>query len=337
MKKINVRKAIYGEHGNPLDYPGQIIEQALLISNSSITELISTDDFSTFSTTNEESLETILHRKGAAQVQERVVQIAFGANRNLENIIWKFRNYHQTDQTISQDFIAIPGFLYNADVVACNIGYWGYMYGGLLTTIPENSLRPYLNKTKCPVVLLLLDHSQLKAVHRSEGVVMPGEPRPGVCCEVSDLDVHLSDHVTCHAQVYSLSVPFLSIDGNKPISLQAVQTEGRGDYPALSQEEIFMQINSLLKAEPASAGRVPIAETLANENALLLRHGVGRTRRMSDNFLYTSVRTHLMEKFALRDNDGKVRCGLEDIYPIRPEGKGWAATPRFRPLLRTEP
>ncbi|MFW2365849.1 MAG: hypothetical protein ACN4GW_05490, partial [Desulforhopalus sp.] len=251
-----------------------------------------------------------------------------------ENIIWKFRNYHQTDQTINQDFIVLPGFLYNADVVACNIGYWGYIYGGLLTTRPENSLRPYLNETKCPVVLLLLDHSQLKAVHRSEGVVMPGEARPGVCCEVSDLEIHLSDNVTCKGQVYSLSVPFLSFDGNKPISLQAVQTEGRGDYPTLSQEELFRQINSLLKAEPASAERVPIAETLAKENALLLRHGVNRTRRMSDNVLYSSVRKHLLENFALKDNDGKVRCGLKDIYPIRPEENGWAPTPRFRPLLK---
>ena len=189
------------------------------------------------------------------------------------------------------------------------------------------------------MTLLLLDSSQLAAVHQSEGVVHPGQPRPGVCCGVSDMEVFLSDSVICRAQVYSLSIPFLSFDGKNPVALKTVQTEGRGNYPALSQQKIFFEINRLLKTEPISADqvRVPIADTLAKENAQLLKHGVEKTRDMSTYALYSSVRSALMEKYALRDCDGKVRCGLEDIYPVRSEEYGWAATPRFRPHRWAQP
>jgi hypothetical protein len=332
MNKVAINRAIYGNHGNPLDYPGRIIARPVFVSNGYAIELGCSDDFLTFTTAKGDSLERILHQRGVPQIQDRVAQIAFGANRNLENIAWKFRNYHHADHAVNQDFIALPAFLHNADVVACNIGYWGYIYGGLLTGTPEGNFRPYLNETWCPVTLLLLDTSQLAAVHRSEGVVMPGQARPGVSCAVSDMDVHLSDSVTCRAQVYSLSVPFLSFDGKKPIAFETVKTRGRGDYPALSQQEIFLQINRLLHAEPFSAGRVPIAETLAEENARLLRDGALSTRRMSGNALYTSVRNALIENYSLRDSDGKIRCGLEDIYPIRTEKTGWEATPKFFPV-----
>lgn len=333
MKKVIVERAIYGKQGNPLDYPGQIIEHPIFVSEGYSTVLQHSRDFSTFTTAKGESLDNVLYKNGVAQVQDRVAQIAFGANRNLENITWKFRNYHLADHSVSQDFIALPGFLRNADVVACNIGYWGYVYGGLLTRRAESSIRAYLQGTKCPVTILLLDQSQLGAVHRSEGVVHPGQLRPGVCCGVSDMEVFLSESVTCHAQVYSLSVPFLSFDGKNPVSFKTVQTVGRGDYPALSQKEIFLEINKFLKTEPVSSGQVrtPIAETLAKENAQLLKHGIEATRNMSANTLYNSVRTTLMTKYALMDCDGKMRCGLEDIYPVRSEENGWAATPMYRP------
>ncbi len=331
MNKVAINRAIYGKKGSPLDYPGQIIAQPVFVSNGYASVLRGSEDFLTFTNAKGESLESILHQKGVPQIQERVVQIAFGANRNLENITWKFRNYHQANHSVNQHFIALPGFLRNADVVACNIGYWGYIYGGLLTKPAEGNFRSYLNETRCPVTVLLLDSSQLAAVHCSEGVVEPGQARPGVSCAVSDMDVHLSDTVTCPAQVYSLSVPFLSFDGKKPIAFETVKTKGRGAYPALSQKEIFLQINRLLKVEPFAAGRVPIAETLAEENAQLLRNGVFSTRRMSVNALYTSVRRTLMEKFALKDSDGKIRCGLEDIFPIRSEENGWTPMPKFLP------
>lgn len=200
MNTVAINRAIYGKHGNPLDYPGHIIERPLFVSGVCATELQCSGDFSTFATADGKSLESILHHKGAPQVRDRVVQIAFGANRNLENITWKFRNYHLADHSISQDFIALPGFLHNADVVACNIGYWGYIYGGLLARREEGKFRTYLSETRCPVTLLLLDSSQLAAIHRSEGVVMPGRSTPGVSCAVSDMNVHLSGNVTCRAQ-----------------------------------------------------------------------------------------------------------------------------------------
>jgi hypothetical protein len=331
MYKVAIDKAIYGDMGRPLDYPGQIIARPVFVSNGYASVLRCSDDFLAFTTVEGESLDRILQQKGVPQVRDRVVQIAYGANRNLENITWKFRHYHQANLAVSQDFIALPGFLRNADVVACNIGYWGYIYGGLLTRQAEGNFRSYLKETRCPVTLLLLDSSQLAAVHRSEGVVSPGQARPGVSCALSDIDVHLSDTVTCQAQVYSLSVPFLSFDGKKPIALENVMTEGRGDYPVLSQKEIFLQINRRLEVEPFTAGRVPIAATLAEENARLLRGGVLSTRRMAVNTLYATVRKTLMEEYALRDSDGKIRCGLEDIFPIRSEENGWAPVPKFLP------
>ena len=126
--KINYKRAIYDPPGNPLEYPSKIIKRPILISDGASLGINPSSDFKSFSLADGRDVDQYLSDKASAVISERVAQIAFGANRNTENIAWKFRNYKLQNKDVSQDLIAIPGFLNGADVVACNIGYWGYVY-----------------------------------------------------------------------------------------------------------------------------------------------------------------------------------------------------------------
>lgn len=331
MIPIDYARAIYDPSGNPLDYPGRIVSAPLLVTDGGYCPLTHARDFSLFRLDDGRTVDDVLATRGEAPLSQRVAQIAFGANRNLENIAWKFRNYHAADHSISQDFVALPAVIRNADVVACNIGYWGYVYGGLLTATASCGFRDYLLGSACPVTLLLLDESQMKAVHKSEGVPLPGEAPHGVACGVSDVEVSLSATVTCRAQVYSLSVPFLSFDGQRPVAFDAVATRGRNGYPALRQDEMFARINALLQAEAPRPGRVPIAQTLHARALDLLRQGAHATRAMTHDPLFATTRRALAEAYVLRDADGQVRTGLDGVHPIRSPADAWRFSPSFAP------
>jgi len=334
MKQIEFEKSIYDPQGNPLDYPGDIISNPLFISDGRYQQIKHSDDFCSFYTSEGSDIRQILQQKNVPAIPERIAQVAFGANRNLENIAWKLREYKRTDNRISQDFIALPAYINHADVVACNIGYWGYVYSGLLTTHEHAGIRQYLLGTKCPVVVLLLDKMQLAAIHHSEGVVIPGQTQPGVSCGISDIQVHLHDSVTCIAQAYSLSLPFLSLDGEYPIAFETVKTENRGDYPSMSQAEMFYHINRCIHAEQDIDGKLPIADTLRCANLLLLQRGVCSTREMEQHPLYAEVRTALLEHYTLKDGDGIIRNGLSDIYPVRSAEDNWKPSPLYNPIAK---
>ena len=172
------------------------------------------------------------------------------------------------------------------------------------------------------------------AMHHSEGVVEPGEPAPGVSCGVADMMVNIDNNIACNAQVYSLSVPFLSFDGKNPVPFAAVATQGRTAGVALTQREMFTQINNLLSCEKEVEGRTPIAETLKQETLKLMEGGINETRKMSSHALYASVREKLFTEFVLKDSDGKVRQGLEDVFGVRDERVAWEAYPLFAPFER---
>ena len=329
--QIDFSKAIYDQQGQPLDYPGRMISRPLLIAGGAYQELQHSNDFSQFWLEDGRNLDGVLHQRHQAGIHERIVQVAFGANRNLENIAWKFRNYHEADHSISQDFIALPGVIRNVDVVACNVGYWGYIYSGLLATTEALNLRHYLFGTVCPVVVLLLDQSQLNAVHRSEGVPRTDRGPDGVSCDISDIEVELSASIVCEAQVYSLSVPFLSFDGVLPVAFDQVETKGRANYPVLSQKAMFTKINDCLRLEEPLPGRVPIAESLHRLALNLLSDGTHALRQLTHDPFYARVRHEIAEQLVLRDSDGRVRKGLEDIYPPREVKDAWTPKPLFEP------
>ncbi|MFT5506008.1 MAG: hypothetical protein ACI845_001665 [Gammaproteobacteria bacterium] len=333
MTHIDLQNAIYDPKGNPLTYPGEMPDSPVFVIDNKAMTVNASDHYQSFHLEDGRDVDSILLSRGLAPIAERIAQVAFGANRNIENLVWKFKHYLAKNRSINQELLILPATIPNAEVVACNIGYWGYVYAGLLTTTSDFNLRKYLMGTQCPVTLLLLDEEQMKALHHSEGVMLPGDEQPGVSCKVSDVIADLSPNLSCSAQVYSLAVPFLSFDGHQPVAFEMVKTQNRGNYETFDQIELFQRINDVTDAEKPHLGRLPIAQSLREKALKLLQQDVLATRRMMQDDFYTSIRESLSENFKLRDSDGVIRMGLEDVYSVRDIAKAWHFNPVFNPQL----
>ena len=325
---IDTKTAIYDLDGRPLDYPCSIMKDSYLIEGSKATRINTNRAPDLWRTQDGKNVDDVLRDMGLASIGNRVPQVAFGANRNLENLVWKFSRYRSDANPVSTTFLAVPGYVLNCDVVACNVGYWGYIYAGLLAASP--TLRPYLMNRKCPVAVLFLDQSQMNAMHVSEGVIRPGEERRGVSCEVGDMQAFIGNEFPVSAQVYSLAVPFLSFDTKQPVAFKAVATEGRCGAIERTQEEMFAEINRRFSIEEARIGRVPIAETLMERTHKFLDvGGPEAAASMSEDDLYIRTRSTILSELYLRDEDGEIRHGLQDVVPIRGEEEAWDFSPLF--------
>ena len=135
--------------------------------------------------------------------------------------------------------------IHDADVVACNIGYWAYVYASLALHRPPVLDRPYLAGNRVPVTLLLLDEAQiLTATHLSEGVPRTAEDeRQHISCDVGVVDVQAFGR-TLQAQVYGIPLPCMSIDGGAlPVAFERVATDSPTDtLRRLGQHEMWAAI-----------------------------------------------------------------------------------------------
>jgi len=331
MKHIDTTRAIYEPGADPLDYPSSIPARPVLVRGDEAMELCPSTDFRTFFGENGINVDALLAQNGLAPVADRIAQIAFGAHRNIENIAWKLANHARTARPgLSRDFLIVPGYVKNADVVACNVSSGGHMYSGLLATRDDLPFRQYLLGTKCPVALLLLDRKQMIAMHEMAGIPKGGEGAATFHCDLATMAVHLDDVHACAAQTYSVAVPFLSLDG-RPLAFAAVSTMGRADYPALSQRDMFRAINRVIAAEPDRDGVTPIIDTVNRRRRALMAEGPGEMRRIAQDVLFASVKEALATTYALRDEDGKVRRGLEDVAEFLTGNGLWQFGPLYRP------
>jgi hypothetical protein len=182
--QLATHESIFGPSGDPLEYPSDRPSDPYLVRGSVADRLDWDCDMAKARLEDGRSLPEVLAAGGAAPLEDRIVQVAFGANRDLANIAWKFTNYRNDPaRDVSADLITLPAHIDDADVVACNIGYWGYVYAGLALHRPPFLDRPYLAGSRVPVTLLLLDEAQMHAVHLSEGVPRTAEEeRQHVSC-----------------------------------------------------------------------------------------------------------------------------------------------------------
>src|SRR3990170_3976680 len=229
-ERIDPEQSIFGRLGNPLDYPSRLPDGPALLLGTAAHQ-IDADDLAALRLSGTgELVDDVLRARGSASLRERVVSVAFGANRDLRNLAWKLGNYHDDiGRESSGDVVVIPASIPDADVVASNIGYWGYVYGALLLHRPPALARSYLEGARVPVALLLVDERQMHILHASEGVPRPGESeRGGVSCDVALIDVEVAAS-TLAAQLYLVAMPFLSFDGVRPVAFEAVATSGRDE------------------------------------------------------------------------------------------------------------
>lgn len=324
MFHIDSTMSIY-EKGDPLGYPNRLHDVPVVMSKDICWELEwRWPDGQTVINGTGQSLNDFLLKRGAAPIEERIPQIAFGANRDLVNIAWKLRNYSDgSGGKVSRDIIVLPGKIYDADVVACNIGYWGYIYAALIMHQQYRVERPYLKGVTAPVAILLLDRGQVNAMHDSEGVIKsPLEDRPMVNCDVAMANITLPGGYGINAQLYSLALPFLSFDGFYPVPFKEVRSSGRNpDCPALSQTEMFKNI---LDVMGISMSVQQVVSTIRAGGHKRKKGLIGYSDKGQK--LYESIRTAIIENHCLKDHDGVVRCGSQDMGNVLLPSQAWEFT-----------
>lgn len=321
---VELNRAIYADDGDPLSYPCEMTAEPVLVQNDRAIPIHWTwPEEPPRSAIDGIEVNELLENSGEATLEQRVAQIAFGANRDISNVLWKFRHY-AGDKPVSSSLVVIPGFIEDCDVVACNIGYWGYIYAALLLHRPPDLRRPYLIGSRAPVCVLLLDHDQMQCMHASEGVVRDHvERRPNLSCDVAHQEVRLVNGVVLLAQLYALALPYLSFDGLLPVPFSTVATLNRhADLSPMTQVELLEEIAKDMGLEIPTA----IADSPALWAARVLRlDQLNGTRERLE--LYTRIRSHIIEHLCLRDEDGAVRCGNADLAGLLPLVEAWSLTP----------
>ena len=326
--RIDPETAIYGSVGNPLDYPSTLRPAAYYVDGVNAVRLSwNWTDTTGIRLTADGSALTDLGpraRRAVEALPDRVPQIAFGANRNLTNLIWKFRHYADEADAIPEPFFVLPAVVPRADVVMCNVGYWGYLYAALLT---DRSGDPATSRLvadrEAPVAVLLLTADQMRMVHRSEGV--PESPVTGraiVSCDVALLDARCLGRVlTC--QAYALPVPYLSFDGTTPIRLPTAPTDGTAQR-VRAQRDAWQRI----LAHPQIAQRWGGTVRTGDDVVTAVRSGSGRGA--SD--LIAHLKQVIASELCLRGASGlplDPRAGLD----LLTSEQAWRAAPSLADSL----
>lgn len=312
---------MFGGRGDPLSYPGEPPNEPVILHGNRLVPL-AWRRAQLVVKANGTPVDDILAQLGSAPLTGRVPQVAYGANRDLHNLAWKMQSYRD-HEGVSSTVVVLPGELHDADVVACNIGYWGYIYAAALLHRPPALNRPYLAGGSVQVAVLFMDVEQMRAMHRSEGVPYNyDESRAGVSCDVAVTSCTVGVNVDIRAQLYVLSLPFMSLDGGRsPAPFATVKRSGRSTLPRYEQRELWDRVSQQLDLGDPSA----VVRTLQTD-ALSRRAGESGASETS-RALYERVRAEIVERLRLVDADGVVRTGSDGVPELLSPRRAWGGYP----------
>jgi len=326
--RLSLDHALFGAQGDPLSYPGILPTGPCLLDGRSVIDLI-WDGPRLLLADTLEGVDDYLRRAGAAPIAQRTAQIGYGANRDLHNLAWKLKAYAESEAS-SRLAIVLPATLCDADIVASNIGYWGYVYSGVILHRPPSLSRPYLAGAGVEVALLLLDEHQVKAMHLSEGVPLgPVERRPGVSCDVAVASCNLrGTALELDAQIYVSSYEFMSLDGHRPMAFAAVGRHGGGGIPRLTQREMWEQIAARLDLGPVDV-------VVATLRAGALARAAGNPGPSEQTYeLYHRIHQGISREMSLSEPGGVPQTAVHNPTQMLSEQAAWAGEPRVGDRIR---
>lgn len=305
--------SLYDPAGDRWSYPGDLPNAPYLLVGDQTYRLRWREDHFELAGSSDPDLERALRR---IEARNTSAQLAYGANRNPANLVWKLSAY-ATANRCSRDAIIVPAVVREADVVACNIGYWGYVYGSLLLHRPPHMLRPYLRDAVASCAVLWLDADQVHAMHRSEGVPHSASaPRAGLSCDVTLVEaIELESTRPVQCQTYALPLPYLSFDGESPAPLAAVDVTGGTRRHRFGQRELWERLDQQLGL-CATYGFANVASLVD-----CLRGGVvvdpcgASSDANTSRELYQTIRQRIIDELPLRDTHGAVVRGTDGIVP----------------------
>ena len=326
--RIDPETAIYGTAGNPLDYPSALRRAAYYVDGVNAVRLgwDWTEPAAIRLTADGSELTDLGPRARLAvtTLPARIPQIAFGANRNLANLMWKFRHYGEQEGATPEPFFVLPATVPRAEVVMCNVGYSGYLYAALLTDRSGDPVASRLVADReAPVAVLLLTADQMRMIHRSEGVPESSVTgRSLVSCDVALLETRcLGASLTC--QVYALPAPYLSFDGATPVRFPTAPTDGTA-HRVRAQRVAWQRI----LAHPQIARRLGGTVRTGDDLVTALRSDGG----LAAPDLLSHVKRVIADELCLRSASGRPldpRAGLDLLVPER----AWRAAPTLADSL----
>lgn len=329
--KIRSEESIYGEEGNPLDYPSTLRSGCYYVDDDEARAVIW--DWKAENIRDSVTLQPISEldpraSSAVASMPDRIPQIAFGANRDIANLVWKFRNYAESSGEEAEPFFVLPAYVPDADVVMCNIGYWGYVYAALLTSRggSDVAVRATVGNN-APVAVLLLTPKQMEMMHVSEGVPRPGDlARQGVSCDVALLNA-VVEGKELKCQQYVLPLPLLSVDGESPMGFSAVPHVSQ-DRRRWSQEDAWAAIiehpdvRAFLR--PTELSVPSLIGVLRRGAASRKGGGAGSGDRSQE--VYDFLRNLIIERICLRDDKGRPVLPSDGLQVLSPED-AWVPGP----------
>lgn len=280
---------LHGDELYPIKVEGLDLEKAMIeISGSEVLPL-------------PKFLESI----GAAAIQERIGILAFGANRNPENMAWKLGRYRDgKNMPVSKTIIVLPGGVTGADVVAANIFYGGHFFADLLFS------HELTRNTTVQASIQLVDKKQLEAIHISEEVPskenITEEYWGAGVASLPGVFVDMGGRRLVNTLVYVSSTSiFVSPVTNQPIAFRQVEAEGRTIMDA-TQEEMYEHLKKnkrITEFVDVIDFRHKLSEFWKN-----MKNGV---RDAQIEATYKKLCKFIIES-GLKGEDGKTRTGISE-------------------------
>ena len=216
----------------PLTYPGDCPDGSFLIINNEVVSLNASNPDDVFFMRDGEnhSLNTWLKKQKLPLLKDRIMVLAYGANRNPATLKIKFENYNY--KYIDQPLV-VPVFkakLKNADVVASGLHGQGYFYADLLL-----ESRHTLG-TEIDVWINLLDEDQFRVIEESENV-SKGLYTLG---QIDHITLSESNLQITALAFLSASVTLIYQQTNTPVAFENVFAQNR-KIIAMSTSEMLRQ------------------------------------------------------------------------------------------------
>jgi hypothetical protein len=228
-------------------------------------------------------------------MEPRYPVLAFGANRNRANLLWKF-----TSAQISGSVLGLPGIVRGAEVVAANLFYSGHFYADLACWLADQA-------AWVEALVLLLSRNQLTALHRSEEVPLEDDLRAGsftygalpALFEVELRAPFVGRAVQAIGYV-SWSSAWSPFGDNRAVAFRDIAARGR-KVRAFAQRELFDMM-----CERHFPGQRP-ASVLARFRRLWQSVRAGDSGYSND--WYADIVRRIREE-GVRDEQGEIRTGF---------------------------
>ncbi|GEM_PF-6633014 len=311
MIELDINNSCYKKE---MIYPGYMLDFPYVLHDTRLYEIklkgnLLQDAVVIVSKNYEVPIDLFLKSIGTCSIEERIGVLAFGANRNPENMAWKLKRYRDQDnKRIVPTVIVIPAKVKDVDVVAANIFYSGHFFADILFG------HEYSKGTEIEAAIQLVDKKQIEAIHKSEEVpsikdITTDYWGAGIA-NIPNVFIKMDKELKVNVLTYVSSTSiFISPITNKPIAFKSITANNR-KLLAATQEEMY---NHLKEHNQISK----IVDIMEFKKSLpnfwnKINNGV---KDLEKAFIYEQV-VKCIKETSLRNYNGEIRTGIAEARKL---------------------